>query len=547
MISSYAISPEPALTRKNDGYIRPNMAILAPSVPSIGPHFTTKESWTAACTDATSMSAKQKQDAPKAAAQLQATSCDAKNSQNGENHSYVHNRIISSADRRIAGSSNRSKSKSKSRSNSKSGRVDKRKLRRPTRSLPARDSGCDSRCFYTVKMSFVDDYQRNPTAYSRALMDTERPHSGSYRSSPRHIYALPLVGTNAGSMHSGGALSAPASTTSFSHRINPPLLPLSPSAADPSNDGMLFGNNQLKRVHSSSTLHAQSSREKLESSQLHPSERSRPPELRKSMSAAIQRLFPSLKVSINALATSSSQACADNNKTAFLTYKNEPTRCSSAIMRPPGISAPALEASPNQLSSSSSLSSLSSLSLSSATSAKNIRLPLHHHHSNNSNSNHQTLPYQRYPRHSVRSDLSSSRSSTPLSTNSGATGIDQFITDDLSREIFQLEPKTASCSVKWAKAAPMDVSECAYAEYLTLAERDCCSILRLYPEQYLTIKQSLVRAGRTLPPGTFKKRDAQKLCRVDVNKTSKVFEWFCKLGWIPQASTKPNFGNSNGN
>ncbi|KAJ1931443.1 hypothetical protein FBU59_006707 [Linderina macrospora] len=84
----------------------------------------------------------------------------------------------------------------------------------------------------------------------------------------------------------------------------------------------------------------------------------------------------------------------------------------------------------------------------------------------------------------------------------------------------------------------MDVSGYPMAEVLAPAERDCCSILRLLPEQYLTIKQSLVRAGRTLPAGTFKKRDAQKLCRVDVNKTSKVFEWFVKLGWIPFAAGK---------
>ncbi|KAJ2831722.1 hypothetical protein GGI24_001487 [Coemansia furcata] len=86
----------------------------------------------------------------------------------------------------------------------------------------------------------------------------------------------------------------------------------------------------------------------------------------------------------------------------------------------------------------------------------------------------------------------------------------------------------------------MDVSGYPKAELLAPAERECCSILRLLPEQYLAIKQSLVRAGRTLPKGTFKKRDAQKLCRVDVNKTSKVFEWFCKLEWIPQASTRLN-------
>ncbi|KAJ2696471.1 hypothetical protein FB645_006192 [Coemansia sp. IMI 203386] len=528
MISSFAISPEPALSRKSDGYITSNMAILAPSVPSIVPHFTAKGSWAAVCSDTAPIPAKQKRDAPKAAP-LQATICIFKNSQTGENHSHIHKRIMTASRRIVSGNSS---------GKSTSGRIDKRKRRYPTRSLPAQDSECDSRCFHTVKMSFVDDYQRNPTAYSRALMDTERPNSGSHRNSSRHMDPLSLPGTNAaGNMHSG-ALSAPASTTSFCHRIHPPLPVLSPSTADTSKDALLRENNQLKRVYSSSAslssleplssmLRTQSPGEQPEPSQLQSSERRRPPELRKSMSAAIQRLFPSLKDSINALATSSSQACAESDKPAVFAYKIEPTkRCSAAIMRPSAISGLGLETPPNQL-------------FSSTASARNIRPPLHH--------SKQQAFFQRYPRHSDHNHISSSRSSTPLSTNGGAAGIDQFITDDLSREIFQLKPRTASCSVKWAKAAPMDVSECAFAEHLATAERDCCSILRLYPEQYLTIKQSLVRAGRTLPPGTFKKRDAQKLCRVDVNKTSKVFEWFCKLGWIPHASTKPNTGNNSSN
>ncbi|KAJ1813672.1 hypothetical protein LPJ75_003088, partial [Coemansia sp. RSA 2598] len=374
------MSPEPALARKNDGYIGPSMAILAPSVPSIGPHFATKDSWTVACVDAAPIPAKQKGDAPMAAAPLQATDRDAKSLQAGESYSCAQNRIAPSAGRRILGSS------SSSSSSISGGRVDKRKRRHPTRSLPARDSGCDSRCFYTVKMSFVDDYQRNPTAYSRALMDTERPHSGSQRSSSRHMYNLPLLNTNAGSMQSG-ALSAPASTTSFCRGIEPPALSLSPS------DAVLCGNNRLKRVHSSSaslspslplssTIHVQSPRVQPESSLLQVSERKRPPELRKSMSAAIQRLFPSLKASINALATSSSQACAGNNKTvsssspssSCLAYKSGPARCTSAIMRPPEMPALGSEAPPSQLSSS-------------AAPAKNIRSPLYHHHHHHYNNN----------------------------------------------------------------------------------------------------------------------------------------------------------------
>ncbi|KAJ2382951.1 hypothetical protein GGI23_007255, partial [Coemansia sp. RSA 2559] len=63
-------------------------------------------------------------------------------------------------------------------------RVDKRKRRRPIRSLPApSDTPRASlsageptpRTSCSVKMSYLDDYQRNPMAYSRALMGTCRP------------------------------------------------------------------------------------------------------------------------------------------------------------------------------------------------------------------------------------------------------------------------------------------------------------------------------------------------------------------------------------
>ncbi|KAJ1905356.1 hypothetical protein LPJ81_001971 [Coemansia sp. IMI 209127] len=127
---------------------------------------------------------------------------------------------------------------------------------------------------------------------------------------------------------------------------------------------------------------------------------------------------------------------------------------------------------------------------------------------------------------------------TPQTINNGNDAM--YVGDKLGGEIFQLRPQANSCPIKWTKAAPMDVTRYPLSEFLAPAELDCCATLRLQPEQYLAIKQSLIRTGRTMAPGTFKKRDAQKLCRVDVNKTSKVFEWFCKLGWIPQAV--PKFG-----
>lgn len=78
----------------------------------------------------------------------------------------------------------------------------------------------------------------------------------------------------------------------------------------------------------------------------------------------------------------------------------------------------------------------------------------------------------------------------------------------------------------------MDEGQEGY-DLLTDEEKKICSILRLLPVQYLAIKDALLSAyeQRKTP---FKKREAQKMCRVDVNKTAKVYDWFRYLNWLPQ-------------
>ncbi|KAJ1791308.1 hypothetical protein LPJ62_001466 [Coemansia sp. RSA 2167] len=96
--------------------------------------------------------------------------------------------------------------------------------------------------------------------------------------------------------------------------------------------------------------------------------------------------------------------------------------------------------------------------------------------------------------------------------------------------IMPLRPRS---TVKWNKADPIDISNAPMQERLARAERHCCSVLRLLPEQFLSIKLMLLKEGLSRSPGTFKKRDAQRLCRIDVNKTSKIYEWFVSMGWLP--------------
>jgi hypothetical protein len=55
---------------------------------------------------------------------------------------------------------------------------------------------------------------------------------------------------------------------------------------------------------------------------------------------------------------------------------------------------------------------------------------------------------------------------------------------------------------------------------LTPEEIQTCSTLRIYPSQYLNIKQTMLNA---VSAGPFKKREAQTWFRIDVNKVGRIY------------------------
>lgn len=65
---------------------------------------------------------------------------------------------------------------------------------------------------------------------------------------------------------------------------------------------------------------------------------------------------------------------------------------------------------------------------------------------------------------------------------------------------------------------------------LTPEELRTCQVLRLFPNQYFEMKMALLGAWRT--QGHYTKTAAQKMCRVDVNKTGKLYDWFTSIGWM---------------
>ncbi|CAG8830836.1 4389_t:CDS:2, partial [Gigaspora margarita] len=98
--------------------------------------------------------------------------------------------------------------------------------------------------------------------------------------------------------------------------------------------------------------------------------------------------------------------------------------------------------------------------------------------------------------------------------------IDQL---DLDTDLLdRINPK-----VNW-KGQPLTISHLPHYNSLHSKEAHVASTLRLTPVQYLTSKNTLVSSARryTQKSLPFRKSDAQKLLRIDVNKASKLWEFF---------------------
>jgi hypothetical protein len=75
-----------------------------------------------------------------------------------------------------------------------------------------------------------------------------------------------------------------------------------------------------------------------------------------------------------------------------------------------------------------------------------------------------------------------------------------------------------------------DVSKMPGHELLSPQERLLCSTLQLLPQHYLMIKERLIRECFTR--GFLKENSAKQLIKIDVNKTSKIFDFFVSVGWL---------------
>lgn len=80
-------------------------------------------------------------------------------------------------------------------------------------------------------------------------------------------------------------------------------------------------------------------------------------------------------------------------------------------------------------------------------------------------------------------------------------------------------------------AAPLNLANSPMLHLLTPAEQTLCSQLRILPKPYLVIKETLVREYARRG-GKLRRREARDLVKIDVNKTSRVWDFLVQAGFL---------------
>jgi transcriptional adapter 2-alpha len=80
-------------------------------------------------------------------------------------------------------------------------------------------------------------------------------------------------------------------------------------------------------------------------------------------------------------------------------------------------------------------------------------------------------------------------------------------------------------------AAPLNLANSPSHHLLTPAEQTLCSQLRILPKPYLVVKETLVREYARRG-GKLRRREARDLVKIDVNKTSRVWDFLVQAGYL---------------
>lgn len=89
---------------------------------------------------------------------------------------------------------------------------------------------------------------------------------------------------------------------------------------------------------------------------------------------------------------------------------------------------------------------------------------------------------------------------------------------------------TATSSTRYKSTNPLDISNAPDVDLLTPDEQYLCSQLRIMPKPYLAIKETLfrelLRSG-----GVLKKKTVRDLLKIDVTKSTRIYEFFQAQKW----------------
>lgn len=142
-------------------------------------------------------------------------------------------------------------------------------------------------------------------------------------------------------------------------------------------------------------------------------------------------------------------------------------------------------------------------------------------------------PAAQFPRHPIRRvsvtpDAASRRAAAPSREDKEFSSL-----PDYCPPLSSLPSKTNSLKVDW-KGAPIDLSSDPYRELLHPDELALAANLRLDAATYLTSKRRMfiARLNCLKIAKEFRKTDAQQACKIDVNKASKLWTAFEKVGWL---------------
>ncbi|KAK2746642.1 Transcriptional adapter ada2 [Myotisia sp. PD_48] len=69
---------------------------------------------------------------------------------------------------------------------------------------------------------------------------------------------------------------------------------------------------------------------------------------------------------------------------------------------------------------------------------------------------------------------------------------------------------------------------------LSKEEAELCSILHINPKPYLTIKEHLLKEAMK-QGGNLKKKDVKTMCKIDAQKSSRIYDFMVHSGWISKA------------